>query len=270
MIKNQPRIKSFPPDPGLKLAPPSDSPLLRRSPWACGSVCRSPGHSCSSFHPPSRASATAATARIADPYLQLDEETDQCGRRRRAAQLNERRLFLRKLTVVFLHVGPQVSLFYTVGKGAVSNILTLLPSRHVHANLREDNWVSSCGDVVSVTSIWGGGYLKLQRDGFFGRERSDSCPLSPFKGTYEHHPRVFGPPEIKRVRLRTDHTHTHTHPPTCLNPRDHSYVCLALAEQYFLFLSASLCWPFRQHWPQANIIFRFGGPNLLCEPEICS
>lgn len=48
-----------------------------------------------------------------------------------------------------------------------------------------------------------------------------------------------------------------------------TYVCLALAEQYFLFLSASLSWPFLQHWPQTNIIFRFGGPNLLCALESC-
>lgn len=48
-----------------------------------------------------------------------------------------------------------------------------------------------------------------------------------------------------------------------------TYVCLALAEQYFLFLSASLSWPFLQHWPQTNIIFRFGGPNLLCGLESC-
>lgn len=48
-----------------------------------------------------------------------------------------------------------------------------------------------------------------------------------------------------------------------------TYVCLALAEQYFLFLSASLSWPFLQHWPQTNIIFRFGGPNFLCALESC-
>lgn len=45
--------------------------------------------------------------------------------------------------------------------------------------------------------------------------------------------------------------------------------CLALAEQYFLFLSASLSWPFLQHWPQTNIIFRLGGPNLLGTVESC-
>lgn len=48
-----------------------------------------------------------------------------------------------------------------------------------------------------------------------------------------------------------------------------THVCRALAVQYFLFLSASLSWPFLQHWPQTNIIFRFGGPNLLCVVESC-
>lgn len=143
-----------------------------------------------------------------------------------AGVLDKRRLFLRKLTVVFLHVGPEVSLFYTVGKGAVSNILTLLPSRHVHANLREDNWVSSGFIYADLEGAgwraWKGGgvYLKLQRDGFFGRERSDSCPLSPFKGTYKHHPRVFGPPEIKRrVRLGTDDTSPPTPTDVSESPR---------------------------------------------------
>lgn len=48
-----------------------------------------------------------------------------------------------------------------------------------------------------------------------------------------------------------------------------THVCLALAVQYFLFLSASHSWPFLQHWPQTNIIFRFGGPNLLWVVENC-
>lgn len=40
--------------------------------------------------------------------------------------------------------------------------------------------------------------------------------------------------------------------------------CLPLAEQYFLFLSASLTWPFLQHWPHTNISLRFEGPKRLC------
>lgn len=59
--------------------PLSNSPLPRRSLWACGSASRSPGQSCWSSPPPSRASETAATARRADPYLRLNEETDQPG-----------------------------------------------------------------------------------------------------------------------------------------------------------------------------------------------
>lgn len=42
-----------------------------------------------------------------------------------------------------------------------------------------------------------------------------------------------------------------------------THECLALAVQYFLFLSASLTWPFLQHCPHTNCIFRFGGPNLF-------
>ena len=42
-----------------------------------------------------------------------------------------------------------------------------------------------------------------------------------------------------------------------------THICLALAVQYFLLLSASLCWPFLQHWPQTKRIFRFDGPNVL-------
>lgn len=38
--------------------------------------------------------------------------------------------------------------------------------------------------------------------------------------------------------------------------------CLALALQYFLFLSGSLTWPFLQHWAHTNCIFRLAGPNL--------
>lgn len=108
-------------------------------------------------------------------------------------------------------------------------------------------------------------YLKLRWDGFFGWKRPYCRPLSPFIGTYENHPPVFCPPETKRQcdSVMTPWTvfplffcppHNQRHPNT--------YVCLALAVQYFLFLSASLSWPFLQHWPHTNIIFRFGGPNL--------
>lgn len=38
--------------------------------------------------------------------------------------------------------------------------------------------------------------------------------------------------------------------------------CLALALQYFLFLSGSMTWPFLQHWAHTNCIFRLAGPNL--------
>lgn len=198
MVKNKHHLTLFLPRPGLKPAPLSDSPLLRRSLWACGSVCRSPARSCWCFPPPSRASVTAATARKADPYLQLKEGTRQPGL---TAQLNEALALPRKLTVVFLHVRPQVSFFDTVGKGAVSHILALLPSCYVHANLRKGNWVSSCSASFQRREC-GRKYLKLRRDGFFGWERSDCCTLSPFVGTYQHHPRVFGPPETKRGSVR--------------------------------------------------------------------
>ena len=122
-------------------------------------------------------------------------------------------------------------------------------------------------------------YLKLRWDWLFGWKWSNRCPLSPFMGTYKHHPPVFCPPETERQKLSRWwwctwlHRFTHQFVPrfvhdsweTFLN----TYVCLALAEQYFLFLSASLSWPFLQHWPQTNIIFRFGGPNLLCALESC-
>lgn len=42
-----------------------------------------------------------------------------------------------------------------------------------------------------------------------------------------------------------------------------TYRCLALALQYFLFLSGSVSWPFLQHCPHTNCILRFGGPNFL-------
>ena len=57
-----------------------------------------------------------------------------------------------KLTVVFLHVGPKVSFFYTVGKCAIPNVLTLFASCHVHANLKKEkknNVATIAGDLVS-------------------------------------------------------------------------------------------------------------------------
>lgn len=53
------------------------SPLLQRSLWACGSVCRSPWQSYWRFLHPSRVSETAATAHKADPYLELREGTNK-------------------------------------------------------------------------------------------------------------------------------------------------------------------------------------------------
>lgn len=45
---------------------------------------------------------------------------------------------LEKLTVVLLHEGPKVSFFYTVSKRTIPNVLTLLASGHMHANLAEE------------------------------------------------------------------------------------------------------------------------------------
>lgn len=52
---------------------------------------------------------------------------------------------LTELTVVFLHVGPKVSFFNTVGKCAIPNVLALLASCHMHANLRREN------DFMTIT-----------------------------------------------------------------------------------------------------------------------
>lgn len=45
-----------------------------------------------------------------------------------------------------------------------------------------------------------------------------------------------------------------------------SYLCRALAVQYLRFLSGSLTWPSRQHWPQTNFIFRLRGRPLPAPP----
>lgn len=59
-----------------------------------------------------------------------------------------------KLTVVFLHVGPKVSLFYTVSKCAIPNVLTLLASCHMHANLQpsETHFVNFPGRSLKATA----------------------------------------------------------------------------------------------------------------------
>lgn len=41
----------------------------------------------------------------------------------------------RSLTVVFLHVRPKVSFFLTVSERAIADVLTLLASRYMHADL---------------------------------------------------------------------------------------------------------------------------------------
>lgn len=117
----------------------------------------------------------------------------------------------------------------------------------------------------------------MRWDRFFGWKWSDRCPLFPFMGTYKHHPPVFCPPATERqtqslcwcIGLHS-FTYWFASCPQFTSLRlCNTHVCRAFAEQYFLFLSASLSWPFLQHWPQTNIIFRFGGPNLLCGLESC-
>lgn len=49
-----------------------------------------------------------------------------------------------------------------------------------------------------------------------------------------------------------------------------TYGCLAFALQYFLFLSGSLTWPFLQHWPQTNFIFKLSDPYFIWFPRILS
>lgn len=60
---------------------------------------------------------------------------------------------LTELTVVFLHVGPKVSFFNTVGKCAIPSVLALLASCHMHANLRRENY------------YWGFLFQKLRTSG---------------------------------------------------------------------------------------------------------
>lgn len=115
-----------------------------------------------------------------------------------------------------------------------------------------------------------GSHLKLRGDWLFGWKRSNCCPLFPFMGTYKHYSSVFCPPGFRKTEdWLSDDVLVWTVNFSCIQRPVNTHVCLALAEQYFLFLSASLSWPFLQHWPQTNIIFRFGGPNLLCALESC-
>lgn len=51
---------------------------------------------------------------------------------------------------------------------------------------------------------------------------------------------------------------------------DLTYGCLAFALQYFLFLSGSLTWPFLQHSPQTNFIFKLSVPDFIWFPRILS
>lgn len=107
-------------------------------------------------------------------------------------------------------------------------------------------------------------HLELRWDGFFGWKWSYCCPLFPFVGTYKHNSPFFCPPESERRRRKAlNSCHLFTRLRQRLKFKFNTHVCLALAVQYFLFLSASFSWPFLQHWPQTNIIFRFGGPNRL-------
>lgn len=117
-----------------------------------------------------------------------------------------------KLTVVFLHVGPKVSFLYAVSKRAIPNVLTLLASSHVHANLRKKNniWQSLMEICLNQNNTknkqpWSTAmfdtYLKLRWDGFFGWKWSNRCPLFPFMGTNKHHSPIFCPPETERQKL---------------------------------------------------------------------
>lgn len=54
------------------------------------------------------------------------------------------------LTVVFLHVGPKVSLFYAVSKRAVANVLTLLASIDMHTNLMKGNHIPRYHQTLSA------------------------------------------------------------------------------------------------------------------------
>lgn len=181
-----------------------------------------------------------------------------------------------KLTVVFLHVGPKVSFFHTVSKCAVPNVLTLLASCHMHANLNRDQKTfglhySKSEYIICLANIrWedcAGNIPQIEMEWVFWLEAVLQLSTFSFHGNLQAPPACLLPTwDRKTAWLNNDimdcsPPHTQRHPNT--------YVCLALAVQYFLFLSASLSWPFLQHWPQTNIIFRFGGPNLLSALGSC-
>lgn len=106
-------------------------------------------------------------------------------------------------------------------------------------------------------------HLKLSRCRLSYWERANFCPLSPFDWANQDHSSVFGPAEnhTSILLVRT------LHKASWYSFRQYSDVkthgCLALALQYFLFLSGSVSWPFLQHCPHTNCILRLGGPNFF-------
>lgn len=171
-----------------------------------------------------------------------------------------------------------------MSKRAIPNVLTLLASCHVHADLRKDNWwqlLEICFNQkhkeqttlgkkkgLARTSNWDGmGFLVgsgLTVVHFFLSWELTSTTRLSFA-----HLRQKDRNWVSGIGLNC-FAYQFTSCPQVMPSRFcNTHVCLALAEQYFLFLSASLSWPFLQHWPQTNIIFRFGGPNLLCALESC-
>lgn len=170
-------------------APPAHSPLPRRSPWACGSACRSPGPSGRCPPRPSRASGTAATARTAAPCLQL-----KAGGRRVSA-LAPRRRHRRRNSLLFsfmyVHRSRSSALWAKVQFPTYWHFFPAVTCMQI--------WGETRGSAAAArpfrTPLRGREYLKLGRDGLFGWQRSDRDPLPPFVGTHQHHPGVSGPPE---------------------------------------------------------------------------
>lgn len=86
---------------------------------------------------------------------------------------------------------------------------------------------------------------------FHYMEKSSTLNISPFV----LHKRKLSGFDTKFKWMTTEF-------PFLYERKSRTHVCLALALQYFLFLSGSLTWPFLQHWAHTNCIFRLTGPNL--------